>query len=197
MLHLDDLEKSLQFSGKIFPNQFNAFTSWTKNHHFIVYKHGRAAHNALIKSDASDLDILNALETLGAKAGNNLSVQSWEKRADKTNPEPDKHVAGSLIEVFVSWENNPPVQAADIFHDKFGKGFEFRFGGHRDLMHVWKSGCIVCLQSCPGGRMSNAAYTMRDYQNGLSQFDLKKSALPKDGTSVVVTLNVCDELAAK
>ncbi|MFN3344205.1 MAG: YdjY domain-containing protein [Chloroherpetonaceae bacterium] len=194
MLQINNAQKTVLFSGKMFPSQFNAFTSWTKNHHFIVYEHGRAAHNALVKSDVSDLDILNALETLGAKAGNNLSVQSWEKRADKTNPEPDKHVEGSLIEVLTAWEHHLPLQAAEIFHDKFGKGFEFRFGGHRDLMNVWKSGCIVCLQSCPGGRISNATYTMRDYQRGLSQFDLKKSVLPKDGTSVIITLKVCDEL---
>ncbi|MFQ3598750.1 MAG: YdjY domain-containing protein [Chloroherpetonaceae bacterium] len=194
MLHLNHAEKSLRFSGKIFPNQFNAFTSWTKHHHFIVFKEGRAAHNALIKSEVSDLEILNALEQLGAKAGNNLSIDTWEKRADKTNPEPDKRVEGSRIEVVVAWQETHHVQAADMFHDKFGKGFEFRFGGHRALMNVWKSGCIICLQSCPGGRISNANYTMRDYENGTAKFDVQKSILPKEGTPVVVTLKVMDAL---
>lgn len=193
MLRLNHAEKSLHFSGRIFPNQFNSFISWTKNHHFIVFKNGRAAHNALVESDVSDLEILNGLEQLGAKAGNNLSVETWEKRADKTNHEPDKRVEGSIIEVFLSWEEHKFVQPADIFDDKFGKGFQFRFGGHRALMNVWKSGCIVCLQSCPGGRISNANYTMRDYESGISKFDVKKSMLPKDGTPVVVMLKVMSD----
>jgi hypothetical protein len=193
MICLNHSEKSLRFSGKIFPNRFNAFTSWTKNHHFIVFKNGRAAYNALVQSDADELEILNGLEELGAKAGNNLSVATWEKRADKTVSEPDRRVEGSLIDVTLSWEENTRLQAADIFYDRFGKGFQFRFGGHRELMNVWKSGCIVCLQSCPGGKISNANYTMREYENGTSKFDVKKSILPKDGSPVDIMLKVVDE----
>lgn len=193
MLHLNLSEKSVSVSGKIFPNKFNAFTSWTKNHHFIVFKGGRAAHNALIESDASDLDMLNALERLGAKAGDNLTVDAWEKRADDSNPEPDRRVEGSTIDVLISWENQSPLRASEIFDDPFGKGFQFKFGGHRALMQVWKSGCVVCLESCPGGRVSNSAYTLRDYEKGRAKFSVKKNNLPKDGTPVVITLKVIDE----
>jgi hypothetical protein len=193
MICLNHSDKSLRFSGKIFPNRFNAFTSWTKNHHFIVFKNGRAAHNALVQSDAGELEILHALEELGAKAGNNLTIATWEKRADNTASEPDRRVEGSLIEVTLSWEEHARLQAADIFYDRFGKGFLFRFGGHRELMNVWKSGCIVCLQSCPGGRISNANYTLREYENGTSKFDVQKSILPEDGSPVDITLKVVDE----
>jgi hypothetical protein len=189
-MRIDTAQQSISFSGKIYPSKFNAFTSWTKNHHFIVWKNGRAAHNALIESDASDLDILVALEKLGAKSGDNLSIDAWDKRDDVSNPEPDKRVEGSTIDVLISWDNHSPISAAEIFEDKFGKGFAFRFGGHKNLMTVWKSGCVVCLESCPGGRISNANYTLRDYAKGFAKFDVKKSNLPKDETPVVVTLTV-------
>ncbi|MCS6988532.1 MAG: YdjY domain-containing protein [Chloroherpetonaceae bacterium] len=193
MLDVNFFEKSVSFSGKILPSQFNAWTSWTKNHHFIVYKGGRAARNALIESDASDLDILVALESLGARSGDNLSIDAWEKRADQSSPEPDKRVEGSIIDVLVSWNDQEPLRANEIFDDKFGKGFLFKFGGHRALMSKWKSGCVACLQSCPGGRVSNANYTLRDYESGTAKFDARKDRLPKDATPVVVTLKVLDE----
>lgn len=193
MLRLDPSDKSVSFSGKIFPSQFNGWLSWTKHHHFIVYKGGRAAFNALIESDASDLEILDALETLGARAGNNLSVDAWEKRADPRNPEPDRRVEGSVIDALVSWEGQTPLRADEIFDDVFGNGFRFKFGGHRALMDVWKSGCVVCLQSCPGGRVSNANYTLRDWHAGKARFEAKKHRLPKDATPVVVTLKILSD----
>ncbi len=189
-IQVDTLNKTIVLSAKIYPSKFNAWTSWTKHHHFVVWKNGRAAHNALIETDASDLQVLEALLAIGAVAGNNLTADTWEKRADRSNPEPDKRVEGSTIEVSVAWEGQRPRHAEDIFEDKFGKGFLFKFGGHKDLIPIWKSGCIVCLQSCPGGRISNANYTMRDYHDGRSKFEVQKANLPRDGAEVEVILKL-------
>lgn len=190
-LQIDTIEKTITLSARIYPSKFNAWTSWTKHHHFIVWKKGRAAHNALIETDASDEQVLDALLSIGATPGNNLTPETWEKRADPSSPEPDKHVEGSLIEVSVAWQAQSPIGAAEIFDDEFGKGFLFRFGGHRDLIPIWKSGCVVCLQSCPGGRVSNANYTMRDYHHARSKFEAKRHRLPKDATPVQVRLKLC------
>lgn len=192
-MRLDSLQRSISFSGKIYPNKFNALTSWTKNHHFIVWKHGRAAHNALIESDISDLEIFNALVRLGATPGNNLSIDAWNKRDDFSSPEPDKRVQGSTIHIQISWGKNLPLGVAEIFEDRFGKGFHFKFGGHQHLMNVWKSGCVVCLESCPGGRVSNAEYTLRDYEKGFAKFVVKKSNLPADETPIIITLVVRED----
>ncbi|MFN3385163.1 MAG: YdjY domain-containing protein [Candidatus Thermochlorobacter sp.] len=192
-LIVDTLTKTLTLSGRIYPSKFNAWTSWTKHHHFIVWKKGRAAHNALIETDANDEEILDALLSIGAVPGNNLTADTWEKRAELSSPEPDKRVEGSLIDVSVAWQGQSPIGAAEIFEDEFGKGFLFRFGGHRKLIPIWKSGCVVCLQSCPGGRISNANYTMRDYYYARSKFEVKKARLPKDGTPVQVRLKLCEE----
>lgn len=192
-LQIDTLTKTITLSGRIYPSKFNAWTSWTKHHHFIVWKKGRAAHNALIETDASDEEVLDALLSIGAVPGNNLTVDTWEKRAELSSPEPDKRVEGSLIDVSVAWQGQSPIGTAEIFEDKFGKGFLFRFGGHRALIPVWKSGCVVCLQSCPGGRISNANYTMRDYYYARSKFEVRKERLPKDGTPVQVKLKLREE----
>lgn len=189
-IQVDTVGKKIVLSAKIYPSKFNAWTSWTKHHHFVVWKNGRAAHNALIETDASDLQVLEALLAIGAVAGNNLTADTWEKRADRSNPEPDKRVEGSIVEVSVAWEGHRPLYAEDIFEDKFGKGFLFKFGGHKDLIPIWKSGCIVCLQSCPGGRISNANYTMRDYHDGCSKFEVQKANLPQDGAEVEVILKL-------
>ncbi len=189
-IQVDTLSKTIALSAKIYPSKFNAWTSWTKHHHFVVWKNGRASHNALIETDASDLQVLEALLAIGAVAGNNLTADTWEKRADRSNPEPDKRVEGSIVEVSVAWEGQRPLYAEDIFEDKFGKGFLFKFGGHKDLIPIWKSGCIVCLQSCPGGRISNANYTMRDYHDGRSKFEVQSANLPRDGAEVEVILKL-------
>ncbi|MBC8043086.1 MAG: hypothetical protein IAF08_06545 [Rhizobacter sp.] len=182
--------RQVSFSGKIFPSTFNAWHTWPKDHHFIVWKNGNAARNALIQADVNDLEIQSALESLGAVAGNNLTLNSWDKRDNAANPDPDLRVEGTAIDVKIAWHNTTPVSAAEIFKDAAGHGFEFRFGGHRAFVPVWKSGCVVCLESCPGGRISNARYTLRDYAKDIAKFEVRKDQLPPDGTPVVITFTV-------
>ena len=68
-----------------------------------------------------------------------------------------------------------------------------RFGGNAANIPKWKSGCIVCLYSCPGSKIGNARYTVRDYTKDVTRFRAKPDALPPDGTRVGVVLR----LAAK
>lgn len=187
---IDAEKKSVSFGGKIYPNKFNGLLTFPKNHHFIVWKGGRASWNALIEATANDLDVQRALESLGAQAGNNLSLDTWEQRGDKNNPEPDKRVLGTPVDISVKWDGHAPVSAADLFEDESGQGFFFRFGGHAHLIPQWKSGCIVCLESCPGGRVSNDRYTLRDYETGVARFDVKTAEMPPEGTPVIITLTL-------
>lgn len=185
---VDRARGSVSFAGTLHPGAYNGSGGGTQHHHFIVWNGGKAAPNALIRGEANDLDVQRALESLGAKAGNNLTTDAWEKRSDRSNPEPDRHVEGSPVDVLVAWSGHAPVRAAGFFIDRGGKGFEFRLGGHERLIPSWRSGCIVCLESCPGGRVSNARYTLRDLYDRTARFDLRKDALPADGTPVTVTL---------
>lgn len=65
-----------------------------------------------------------------------------------------------------------------------------RFGGNRRNIPEWESGCIVCLYSCPGSKVGNARYTVRDYEDGVTRFRVRAGALPRDDTRVGVILRL-------
>lgn len=59
------------------------------------------------------------------------------------------------MEASVWWRGlSQPLPVSALFDDPSGKGIDFRFGGNKALIPVWRSGCILCLQSCPGGKVS-------------------------------------------
>ena len=131
--------------------------------------------------------MLDALERLGAKPGNALGMGSWEERKDKDSKAPDKVIAGPPVEVLVRVPGRPALLTLDqILQDPGGRGFDMRFGGHRASIPKWKSGCIVCLYSCPGSKVGNAKYTVRDYSNEVTRFRVRPGVLPPDGTPVRV-----------
>lgn len=185
-IQVDVKQKAITFKGIIKPSQFNHLLGLS-NHHFIVSKHGRSAKHALVVANPRDIHIQRALEQLGARAGNNLSPEAWQKRGDQSNSAPDQAVQGSLVAIEILWEDKART-ANGLFLDLGGKGFEFRLGGHEAYIPEWLSGCVACLQSCPGGRMSNARYTMREL-GSLSRFKLA-DGLPKEGTEVRIRIRL-------
>ncbi len=77
-----------------------------------------------------------------------------------------------------------------VLGDSAGRGLEFRFGGNEVNIPKWKSGCIVCLYSCPGSKIGNARYTVRDYAKKTTSFRVRPGVLPADGTRVGVILRI-------
>lgn len=162
-----------------------------KGHHAIVWKGGRAKTWALFVADASDRDVRRALESLGAKAGENLTPASWNEREDPKNPEPDKRVAGTPVEVFVEWNGSGGRVALAQLIDEKGHGrprMDFRYGGNERWQKDFRSGCIVCLYSCPGGAIGNHAHPIRDYVRDGVVYRAKRTALPRAGTRVTIIL---------
>ncbi len=160
-------------------------------YHAIVWKGGRAAADALLVADVSDTQVLDALESLGAKPGDNLSLDAWEKRGDPGNAAPDATVAGPGVEILVRRPGRKeltPLSA--LLVDPAGRGLDLRFAGNRASSPYWKSGCIACLYSCPGGRIGNARYTERDFARGTTRFRVKRGALPPDGSLVDVVVRL-------
>ncbi len=160
-------------------------------YHAIVWKGGRSAHAALLETDVSDRDVAAALEAIGARAGDNLRMDAWEKRDDPKSPEPDTVIAGSPVEVLLRLPGKgDPVPLSAVLDDRAGRGIELRFGGNAANIPKWKSGCIVCLYSCPGSKVGNARYTVRDYAKGVTRFRVRPGVLPADGTAVGVILRL-------
>src|SRR6266542_1981965 len=156
-------------------------------YHAIVWKGGHAARAALLVADVSDTQVLDALEALGAKPGNNVTMDAWEERRNPKNPAPDTVIAGPAVEILLRLPgHSEPVPLAAVLEDPAGRGLAMRFGGHRANIPKWKSGCLVCLYSCPGSKVGNARYTVRDYVRDTTRFRVKKGALPPDGTRIRV-----------
>jgi hypothetical protein len=160
-------------------------------YHLIVWKDGGAAVAALFRAEVSDTQVLDALERL-ARPGDALGMATWEERKDPSSKAPDQVIAGPPVEVLVRVPGRPALVPLDqILEDPGRRGFDMRFGGHRANIPKWKSGCIVCLYSCPGSKVGNARYTVRDWVQGTTKFRVKKDApLPADGGRVGIVFRL-------
>lgn len=188
-IQIDQSDKTIMFSGKIYPKRYNERQDRSNGHHLIVWKEGRNAQKALINTEASDIEIQKALESIGALPGNNLTEATWSKRSDHHSDEPDKRVEGSKIKIYIHF-GDTKYKVEDLLIDTDSADFDIRFGGHIELVPVWKSGCVTCLFSCPGGRTSNAVYTIRDQYLNRKTFEADLQALPADGSDVTIEMEV-------
>jgi hypothetical protein len=160
-------------------------------HHAVTWKGGKKADEALLATFACDSDVYDAMISIGAKPGNNLTQEVWDERKNEDSKAPDTRVEGSPVDVFVWWEGLPePVPLAKLVKDPGTKGIDLRFGGNKALIPIWKSGCIVCLQSCPGAKISNHQYTIRDYVQGRATFTVDASIVPKGERKAVVFIRL-------
>jgi hypothetical protein len=160
-------------------------------YHAIVWKGGGAAHAALFRAEVTDVQVLDALEALGAKPGDALGMATWEERKDPKSTAPDQVIAGPPVEVLVHLPGRPrPLPLGDLLEDRGGRGVELRLGGHRANIPRWHSGCIVCLYSCPGSKLGNARYTVRDYTRDETRFRARTDLLPPDGTRVRIEVRL-------
>jgi len=191
-MRIDFPTKSISFPGTIYPQRFNSRQDRNNGHHLIVWSGGGNARKALIETDFNDADILTFLESLGAQAGNNLTEATWNERANPDSPEPDRRVEGTPVDLFVSW-GKEDYPAYRLLKETSPEEIDIRVGGHVELIPAWKSGCVTCLFSCPGGRTSNAAYTIRDQARNKHSFLADLSLLPEDGIEVIIRMQVRTE----
>lgn len=160
-----------------------------QGHHAIVWRGGNAKKWALFVADASDHDVRAALDSLGARRGENLTPDSWNARKDTTNREPDKRVEGTPVDVFVEWgASRLPLSRLIGEKNHASPLLDLRYGGNERYQKDFKSGCIVCLYSCPGGAVGNHAHPIRDYVRDGVVYSSIISKLPPDGTKVTIIL---------
>lgn len=158
-------------------------------YHLVVWDGGGAAGQALLRARVTDVQVLDALEALGAVPGDGLRIDTWDDRHDAGSPAPDRVIAGPAVRVEIHVPGRAqPLGLEDLLEDPGARGFAMRFGGHRANIPEWHSGCVVCLYSCPGSKVGNAAYTVRDFVQSATHFSLRPGALPANGTEVAVRL---------
>ena len=159
-------------------------------YHAVVWKGGSAAGAGLFEADVSDTDVLDALERL-RRPGPAIPIDAWEKRRDAKSRAPDTVIAGPAVDVLVRLPGRGSLAPlSELLVDPGGRGLDLRFGNNRANIAKWGSGCIVCLYSCPGSKVGNARYTLRDYENGVTSFRVRDGVLPADGTRVGIVLRL-------
>jgi hypothetical protein len=124
--------------------------NWDKlNPHWgVVFQGGKLSHKAIFSAYCTPEEFHAALLQIGANSGNNL-IQ------DQTGVV----VQGDELSVSVLRPGlNKSLSLRDVLFDQTGKGFRIRFGGNLERATKEKTGCITCLESCPVGITSNAAY---------------------------------------
>ncbi|MEW6113281.1 MAG: YdjY domain-containing protein [Thermodesulfobacteriota bacterium] len=191
-LQIDHHVSEIRFLADLQPAAFSGdWMTHAPRYHAVVWKGGGAAREALLSAYVDDATVYDALIALGAVPGNNLTMEAWTERKNKESSAPDRRVLGTPIEARVFWDGlAEPVQLKDMLVDSGGRGIDLRFGGNKELIPVWRSGCIVCLYSCPGGKVSNHAYTIRDYEQDVRRFSVNYSLIPEGSRRAVVILRV-------
>jgi len=186
-------ERAVEFQATVSVAAFDGDFDMA-GYHFLVWAEGRASDRALLRAHVSDVEVLDALEGLGATPGDAVGLAAWDDRYDGDSPAADTVVEGPRVQITVSVPGRAqPLTLDDILIDPGGRGFDMRFGGHRDNIPAWLSGCVVCLYSCPGSKIGNAAYTVRDHVEETTHFGVRPGVLPENGTEVTVRIELLDE----
>lgn len=202
-------ERRVSVYGVIYPDRFNRAQSRQAQYHVLTWK-GGYSDASLIETPVDDIVFHDALVEIGARPGNTLPIEAWTQRSQPNSPAPRQKVTGSHLAVFVSWRERPrqvglqnslqtvPLQAV-LRAVSSGAGQEdnglppaaWTFGGNRDRW--WnqlpvgpRPGCILCLYSCPSGKVSNRALSIADYVVHTARFRATTERLPPDGTPVGV-----------
>ncbi len=175
------------FQPDRFAGALGGLLAFAPRYHFLVWSEGRASHEALFVTRASDAELVAALKKIGAQAGENLALEAWEKRRDPGHPAPQTRIEGTALAISILWQGAArEIGIRDLLADDAGRDFDFRFGGNLDHQKQWRSGCHVCLYSCPGSKVGNAAYTVRDYMEKQRRFALREKPWPPPGTTATI-----------
>ena len=192
---VDRAQHEVRFTATVQPEAMDRLFG-VKGHHAIVWKGGKSQRWALFVADSSDHDVRAALDALGAHRGENLTPAAWNERDDPKNPEPDKRVNGSPIEVLVEWRGSRGrISLGQLIAEKHHASpqLDFRYGGNEAWQKEFQSGCIVCLYSCPGGAVGNRAHPIRDYVRDGVVYESIPDRLPPEGTKVTIILKLAKE----
>ena len=193
--------KAIRIFGRIYAQRFNDAQGEEAHYHLIVWNKGTSPY-ALIETPVDDLAFHAEVLKLGARPGNNLSMAAWTQRHTAHDTASHTKVTGSALDIHIAWNTNPAdIPISHIFvqppahsPDSF---MSWRFGGNRDrlfnqLPFGSRPGCLVCLYSCPSGKVSNGALSVHDYVAAPARFVANIDLVPVDGTPVIVTFRIHD-----
>ncbi|MEA4924622.1 MAG: YdjY domain-containing protein [Syntrophomonadaceae bacterium] len=176
-LKVNQADKSVTFLAQVNGKYFLEPTR-----HGAVFADGANGEKAIFRAFATPENFYNALTEIGAKAGENMTMEN----KDKTN------VSGDAFDITVNWTGaKNAVKFDQAVKDSNGNPIDIRFGGNLKNAQEKKTGCLICLDSCPVGITSNAAYKYGAVESTKEVgFTANKEVLPADGTYVAITMKI-------
>ena len=149
--------------------------------HGVVFKEGSNGEKCIFRGLCSEKDFYGQMIAAGFEPGDNLPVPC----------EDDAIIEGQPLSVTVTWEGqDEPVPFEKCIKTGDGKEYvgDWRFGGNIKKAYKANTGCILCIESCPVGIVSNAAYGYGVIENTKKQqFFGNDEVVPEDGTIVQIT----------
>lgn len=150
--------------------------------HAIVAKSGKNNGKSMFVSYANQNDLYDALEKIGAKPANNVTMDNMGKEA----------VKGDKIDITFKFQGSDnELGINDVIKDSSGKEIDIRFGGNQKPAKDMNTGCMTCLQSCPLGITSNASQLIGADEKGGVKYTLADS-VPADKTPVIITYKLAN-----
>jgi hypothetical protein len=164
--------------------------NWEKTnpHWGVVFREGKLGDKAIFSAFCSPQEFHQALIRIGAHPGNNLTMDQQSAVVQG-----DELLVSALCPGFAH-----PVPLKDLVSDQAGKGFRIRFGGNLERANQEKTGCITCLESCPVGITSNAAYpTISSFKRWVSPNSIfmgrPENILLRESTPVILIYQLKNE----
>ena len=153
---------------------------YTPARHSVVFEGGSNGNKSVFRALVNVEPFHTALVEIGAKAGENMTFKNKEKT----------HVQGDILLVTVTWEGAEREYDLDeVITDSNGKPLIMRFGGNLPAALNKRTGCLLCLDSCPVGIVSNFTYTYGAVEKrGDVSFIGNRNLLPQNGSVVVIKL---------
>ncbi|WP_157151546.1 YdjY domain-containing protein [Brachyspira sp. SAP_772] len=162
-------------NGKYFTNP--------SRHHGIVFEGGKYGDRAVLIGLSDEREVYQALIDIGAIAGNNLKLEEYTKVS--------KNVDGQQLDVYVTWDGlGKEIPFAEIIKSDDVRDMDIRFGGNFEAAKDNRTGCILCLDSCPIAITSDAAYATAELENKKIDKFIREDILPKDGERVSVIFRI-------
>ena len=153
-------------------------------HHGIVFKGGKYGDRAVLVGLADEREFYQALKDIGCVEGTNLTMEDMKL---------SKAVKGEPLDVFVTWEGlSKEIPFSDIIRSSEERIMIVRFGGNFEAAKSKRTGCILCLDSCPIAITSDSSFTTAELENKEIDKYIREDVLPTDGSKVYVIFRIAE-----
>ena len=150
--------------------------------HAIVFQGGGNDGKAMFRGFADEKEFCQAMRDIGAEGPSNLTIEDI-----------GKSVEGDKLEVYIKWEGQEEMPFYDVVICSEGDyDMDMRFADNMEAAKQYNSGCIMCLDSCCAGIVSDATWPTGSVDKDGVEFYANEEILPEDGTQVTVIFRLAE-----